>query len=476
MSVQNYLKRSIWYLDNGYSRHMTWIKQYMHRYSKESGPKVVFGDDSLGNTEGYGLVNCNGITFTRVAYVNGLKHNLISISQLCDANYKVLFTKTQGTIYNQNDEVVLIAPRRRDVYVIDKSSFNKESNALAPQSGIPLRCDFMGVLQKGKHDIASFKTKRSFSINKSLHLLHMDLFGPFKPQTINHNKYTLVIVDEYSRYTWVFCLKKKSDAADCIMSFIKKMKNLNEVRVKELRNDNGTEFRNHKLEEFCNEKEAVNTAYYTQNRSIIVKRHRKTAYDVFKGRSPDISYFHVFGCHVQIHNHRDHLGKFDEKADDEFFLVKMMKLSLKPAQKYFPYVSAYDNITLAVLPTLQNSVTSEEPHEFTIAGDLPANHELDHAESANILESVEPQDNVLSESISDDQPTPVILPSTEVILQNPIPQDRWVRDSDAVSSHECLYVNFLSKSEPKKLIEALEEEGLVIAMQEELNQFERNKV
>ncbi|GJZ72063.1 hypothetical protein Tco_0635914, partial [Tanacetum coccineum] len=62
------------------------------------------------------------------AYVNGLKHNLISISQLCDANFKVLFTKTQGTIFNQYDEVVLIAPKRRDVYVIDMSSYNEESN------------------------------------------------------------------------------------------------------------------------------------------------------------------------------------------------------------------------------------------------------------------------------------------------------------------------------------------------------------
>ncbi|GJX65589.1 retrovirus-related pol polyprotein from transposon TNT 1-94 [Tanacetum coccineum] len=202
------------------------------KYSKESGPKVVFGDDSSGDTEGYGSVNCNGITFTRVAYVNGLKHNLISISQLCDANYKVLFTKTQGTIYNQNDEVVLIAPRRRDVYVIDMSSFNKESNAcffakaspsvnwlwhkrlshlnfkninnLAkhnPVSVLPSltfskdkKCS---ACEKGKHHRASFKTKRSFSINKSLHLLYMDFFGLVKPQTISHNKYTLVIVDEY---------------------------------------------------------------------------------------------------------------------------------------------------------------------------------------------------------------------------------------------------------------------------------------
>nr|GFB36209.1 retrovirus-related Pol polyprotein from transposon TNT 1-94 [Tanacetum cinerariifolium]GFB37191.1 retrovirus-related Pol polyprotein from transposon TNT 1-94 [Tanacetum cinerariifolium] len=67
-------------------------------------------------------------------------------------------------------------------------------------------------------------------------------------------------------------------------------------------------------------REAVNTACYTQNRSIIVKRHGKIAYDVVRERSPDICYFHVFGCHVHIHNHKDHLGKFDEKADDGFFL------------------------------------------------------------------------------------------------------------------------------------------------------------
>ncbi|GJZ03908.1 hypothetical protein Tco_0537183 [Tanacetum coccineum] len=83
---------------NGCSRHMTGVKQYLHRYSKEPGPKVVFRDDSSGDTEGYGSVNCS-------------------------------VTKTQGTIFNQNYEVVLIAPRRRDVYIIDMSSFNKESNA-----------------------------------------------------------------------------------------------------------------------------------------------------------------------------------------------------------------------------------------------------------------------------------------------------------------------------------------------------------
>ncbi|GJR08159.1 retrovirus-related pol polyprotein from transposon TNT 1-94 [Tanacetum coccineum] len=573
--------------------------------------KVDFGDDSSRDTEGYGLVNCNGIIFTRVAYVNGLKHNLIRISQLCDANFKVLFTKTQEIIFNQNNKVVLIAPWRKDVYIIDMSSFNKESNVCflakaSPRvnwlwhkrlshlnfkninnlakhnlvSGLPFltfsKDKNCSACEKGKHHRALFKTKRSFSINKSLHLLYMDLFGPIKPQTISHNKYTLVIVDEYSRYTWVFYLKKKSDATDCIISFIIKMENLNEVRVKELRSDNGTEFKNHKLEEFCDEKatrtmlnsaklpkqllgEAVNTACYTQNRSIIVKRHGKTAYDVFRGRSPDISYFHMFGCHVHIHNHKDHLGKFDEKADDGFFpgyslVAKAFRVFnirrqemeetvhvtfseddeaisqtstegdainfnenrsflddefIVPRTKdiqcsvnieYFPYVFAYENITSDVLPTLQNSITYEEPFEFTIADDLPAIYEPGHDELADILESAAPQDDVLSESISNDQPAPIISPSAEVIPQIPVPRDRWsrekhielvniigeplagittksgIKDSDAASASVCLYVNFLSEMEPKKLIEALEEEGWIIVMHKELNQFERNKM
>ncbi|GJU49096.1 retrovirus-related pol polyprotein from transposon TNT 1-94 [Tanacetum coccineum] len=434
-------------------------------------------EEVKGDIEGYGSVSCNGITFTRVAYVNGLKHNLISISQLCDANFKVLFTKTRGTIFNQNDEVVLIGPKRKDVYIIDMSSFNKESNAcfltkaslrvnwlwhkrlshlnfknynnLSKHnlvSGLPSltfskdkKCS---ACEKGKHHKASFKTKRSFSINKSLHLLHMDL----------------------------------------------KMENLNEVRVKELRSDNETEFINHKLEEFCNEKgisqnfsspctPEQNGVAKRRNKtlikaartiSIIVKRHGKTAYDVFSGRAPDISYLHVFGC--PVHNHRNHLGKFYEKANDGFFLGyssvakdfrsfpddEFIKPRTNDTQcsiniEYFPYVSAYENTTSDVLHTLQNSVTFEEPSEFTIVDDLAAIHEPDHVESADILEWSRDKNIELVNIIGE-------------LLAGITTRNR-IRDSDAASVHECLYVNFLSKIEPKKLIEALEEEGWVVAMQ-----------
>nr|GEV69362.1 retrovirus-related Pol polyprotein from transposon TNT 1-94 [Tanacetum cinerariifolium] len=131
--------------------------------------------------------------------------------------------------------------------------------------------------EKGKHHRASLKIKQKSSIKKCLHLLHMDLFGPVTPRSINPEKYTLVIVDEYSRYTWVYFLKKKSQALETIMSFIKRVENQNDIKVKQLRTDNGTEFRNSTLVNFCDEK-------------------------------------------VNIHNHNDHLRKFDEKANDGYLL------------------------------------------------------------------------------------------------------------------------------------------------------------
>ena len=85
-------------------------------------------------------------------------------------------------------------------------------------------------------------------------MLHMDIFGPVSTQSLGGKKYTLVIVDEYSRYTWVFFLKHKSEAAEEIISFVKKMEVLNGNQVKQIRSDHGIDFRNHLLEYFCVDK------------------------------------------------------------------------------------------------------------------------------------------------------------------------------------------------------------------------------
>ncbi|GJW89916.1 retrovirus-related pol polyprotein from transposon TNT 1-94 [Tanacetum coccineum] len=82
---KRHIREPIWYLDSGCSRSMTGVKSYLYKYVKQPGPKVVFGDNSSCITEGYGSINGGGVVFIKVAFVNGLKYNLISISQLCDA-------------------------------------------------------------------------------------------------------------------------------------------------------------------------------------------------------------------------------------------------------------------------------------------------------------------------------------------------------------------------------------------------------
>ncbi|GKA62256.1 retrovirus-related pol polyprotein from transposon TNT 1-94 [Tanacetum coccineum] len=186
--------------------------------------------------------------------------------------------------------------------------------------------------------------------------------------------------------------------------------------------------------------EAVNTACYIQNRSIIMKRHGKTSYDVFKGRSPDISFFHVFGCHVHIHNHKDHLGKFNEKANDGFFLgyslvdktfrcstskdkkwkkqymlhsVKMMKSFLNPAQKVMQSTLMKTNPFqmmnyLNQRVKLLNALAILNPLKFTKTDNHPALNEPDQTESADHFNLVEPQNNII-DLISDVQPSPTIL-------------------------------------------------------------------
>nr|GEU48269.1 retrovirus-related Pol polyprotein from transposon TNT 1-94 [Tanacetum cinerariifolium] len=278
-----------------------------------------------------------------------------------DARNDEWFDEKRGTIFNSNKEVVMIAPRVRVVYFLDMTYSAQEScffakasknlnwlehkrlthlnfkiiNKLAKQNlviGLPSlvysRDKPCSSCKKGKHHKASFKTKQTSSIKKCLHFLHMDVFGPVTPRSINHEKYTLVIVDEYSR------------------------------------TENGTEFKNSILVNFYDEKgisqnfsslyipeqngvakrknrtlieaartmlsgsvfskqywtEVVATACYTQNRSTIVKRHLKTPYEIFHNRILNINFLHVFGCPVYIHNHKDHLGKFDEKADDGYLL------------------------------------------------------------------------------------------------------------------------------------------------------------
>ncbi|GJS10989.1 hypothetical protein Tco_0367785 [Tanacetum coccineum] len=129
------IRKPIWYMDSGYSRHIPWLSKSYGLNMLDKGLKWCLEMTStLHNLKFIGSIKCNGIVFTKVAFVNGLKYNLISISQLCDAKYIVQFDEKRGTIFNSNKEIVMIAPRVRDVYVLDVTSSAQESCFLSKAS------------------------------------------------------------------------------------------------------------------------------------------------------------------------------------------------------------------------------------------------------------------------------------------------------------------------------------------------------
>ncbi|GJY21354.1 putative ribonuclease H-like domain-containing protein [Tanacetum coccineum] len=108
--------------------------------------------------------------------------------------------------------------------------------------------------QKGKQHKASCKTKHVSSISQPLQMLHMDLFGPTSVRSINHKTYCLVVTDDFSRFSWVFFLATKSETSRILKKFITEVENQLNHKVKVIRSDNGTEFKNREMDEFCGQK------------------------------------------------------------------------------------------------------------------------------------------------------------------------------------------------------------------------------
>jgi transposase InsO family protein len=192
----------------------------------------------------------------------------------------------------------------------------------------------------------------------------MDLFGPIAYITIGGNKYCLVIVDDYSRFTWVFFLQEKSQTQETLKGFLRRAQNEFGLRIKKIRSDNGTEFKNSQIESFLEEEgikhefsspytpqqngvverknrtlldmaitmldeyktsdrfwaEAVNTACYAINRLYLHRILKKTSYELVTGKKPDVSYFRVFGSKCFILIRRGRKSKFAPKAVEDFLL------------------------------------------------------------------------------------------------------------------------------------------------------------
>jgi hypothetical protein len=111
-----------------------------------------------------------------------------------------------------------------------------------------------GACQAGKQVGAQHRAKNIITTTRLLKMLHMDLFGPVAYISIGSNKYGLVIVDDYSHFTWVFFLQDKNETQEVLKKFLRMTRNEFDAKVKKIRSDNDTEFKNTQVVDFLMKK------------------------------------------------------------------------------------------------------------------------------------------------------------------------------------------------------------------------------
>ncbi|GJR69177.1 retrovirus-related pol polyprotein from transposon TNT 1-94 [Tanacetum coccineum] len=229
--------------------------QLMNFFSKFIGT-VLSRNDQVAKIMGYGDYQQGNVIISRVYYVKGLKHNLFSVRQFCDAYLKVAFQKNTCFIRNLEGLDLLSGSRDTNWYTISLDDMLKTSLIclLSKDSKIKswlwhrrLSHLNFGTLNKlAKDDLARAEDTNQ----EKLYLLHMDLCGPMRVESINGKKYILVIVNDYSRFTWVKFLRSKDEAPDTFIKCIKNIQVRLNATVCNVRSDNGTEFVNQTLRAF----------------------------------------------------------------------------------------------------------------------------------------------------------------------------------------------------------------------------------
>ncbi|GKA06149.1 reverse transcriptase domain-containing protein [Tanacetum coccineum] len=376
---------------------------------------VKFENDHVEKILGYGDYQIGNVTISRVYYVEGLGHNLFSVGQFCDSNFEVAFRQHACFIRN-------LEARHGLVQGLPKLKFKKEH-----------LCSACAI---GKSKKKPHKPKSEDTNQEKLHLLHMDLCGPMRVASVNGKKYILVIVDDYSRFTWV--------------------------------------------------KEAVATTCYTQNHSIIRLRHVKTPYGLLHDKLPDLSFFQVFGALCYPTNDSENLD-FDEliamasehnssgPALHERLLQQLVQDLCQTLLIQHRFV---DHPTLEVIAPI-NEVVAPEPAAST------------GSPSLTIVDQDAPSPKNHSEASSSSDVIPFVV---HTAAPNSKHVTKWTKDhpleniiselerpvSTRLQLHEqalfCYYDAFLTSVEPKNYKDALTQACWIETMQEELHEFDRLEV
>ncbi|GJZ56460.1 retrovirus-related pol polyprotein from transposon TNT 1-94 [Tanacetum coccineum] len=429
----------------------------------------------------------------------GLGHNLFSVGQLCDSDLEVAFRKHTCFVHNLEGVDLLLGSRGTNLYslfigdimasspicLLSKATKTKSwlwhrrlshlnlgaINQLARYglvrglSRLKFENDHLcSACAIGKIKKQSHKPKSEDTNQEKLYLLHMDLCGPMRVTSINGKKYILVIVDDYSRFTWVKFLASKDEAPDFIIKFLKMIQVRLNATVRNIRTDNGTEFVNQTLRDYY---EQVGISHET---SVARTPQQNGVVE----RKPDLSYLHVFGALCYPNNDSENLGKLQAKADIDIFIgyapkKKSYRIYNRRTQKIIETIHVdFDELTvmaseqLGLGPGLQ-CMTPTTPSSGLVPNPPPSapfvppsRHEWDLVFQLVFDEFFSPPASVASPVPIEEAPAPI--ESTDSPSSTTVDQDQP------------------SSIEPKTYKDALTQSCWIEAIQEEIHEFEHLEV
>nr|GEW72738.1 retrovirus-related Pol polyprotein from transposon TNT 1-94 [Tanacetum cinerariifolium] len=462
----------LWCVDSGCSKHMTRNLKLLINFVWKFMGIVRFRNDHVAAIPGFG--------------------------QFCDSDLEVTFRRNACFIINLEGVDLLKGDRSTNLYTINlhemasaspicllKSKYNKEH--LFPSC------------EQGKSKRASHPPKPVPNSRQRLHLLHMDLCGPMRIASINGKRYVLVIVDNYSCYTWVHILRSKDEAPEVLKEYFDSVGISHQMFSIRTPQQNGVvERRNRTLVEAARPMlifshaplflwvEAIATACFTQNRSIIHRHFNKTPYELINGRKPDVSFLYVFGALCYPKNDREDIGQLGAKGDietmnvsfDELLAMDFEQCSSKPGLQSMTYEQISSGLDLTYAPS---TITTQQPSE----GELDLLFEAMYddyiggqpsATARIVTATQEPQvrqTSTASTSIEDTAPTPTNSSSHATNI--PITS----QDVDKLNLNSMFdgnsFVNLFttSSTKPKNVKEAMTDPAWIDSMQEELLQFKR---
>ncbi|KAI3825192.1 hypothetical protein L1987_06669 [Smallanthus sonchifolius] len=525
------------------------------------GGYVAFAGEKGGSITCQGVVSNGCVSFDNVNFCEQLKHNLLSVSQMCDKEYSVMFDKSECLILKPGFEVpedwiLMRAPRLNDTYQIDMSvatttssvatclltkateldsilwhrklghiSYRKMNHLVRNGlvTGVPkLRftvADDCMPCKKGKQQRKSHKPKLQNSIDTPLELLHMDMFGPISIKSIGGTK---------------------DETVDILQYLILSLESLCKLKVRRIRSDNGTEFKNNLMELFCL-KRGIRHEFSAP--VLVVKRHNKTCYELINNRLPNLDYLVPFGspCSLLL-QYKDRQSKFHAKAVEgiflgyvanspckrvynigtrtveEWFEVDCSKHSTPPEPKGpalgFDYDALFKSFNLSDLSAedaanVYDLLRGDNDSNFTTRATVPiitpnsnaasasGTHDSDNSEGVHIvgddaqanpntiIGNEAPADPInIESSSSGTQEMGELSTNLDPEIQEPIvPETRVHRNhpidniiGDPYAGVQTRHRTMTENTKPKNVKEALADNCWIEAMQDELSQFEKLQV